>query len=332
MKNSKLAAIFVSALLIVFFLFYLLTNSSNDRISPLGEMIIPEDNLMSDEKIELGRKLFFDKRLSIDNSTSCSSCHLPELAFTDGKNRAIGVEGRVAERNAPSLLNAGYLKAVMFDAEIPNLELQVSVPIQEHTEMDMPVGKLIAKLNKVEEYRNAAMKIFNREFDAWVLTRSIAAFERSLISDNSRFDQYYYNKNKEALSDSELNGWKIFSNKLYCTECHPAPFFTTFNAECNGLYEDYGTDKGRFRIDHDTLDMGKFKIPSLRNIELTGPYMHDGSMITIDQVIEHYASGGKSHRSKSKIIKSFTLSKSEKADLKAFLNSLTDTSYLVQYQ
>ena len=163
----------------------------------------PADNPMSEEKVALGKALFFDKRLSIDESISCASCHNPAFAFTDQKKVSTGVEARMVERNAPSLLNSAFLQTVMFDAHLASLEVQVLVPIQEHTEMDIPMNELLKRLRKIEKYQQAAKSIFNRDFDAYVLTRSMAAFERSLISMNSRFDQYQQGK-KSALTKEVL--------------------------------------------------------------------------------------------------------------------------------
>lgn len=304
---------------------------SYQSINSLGEIQHPTDNPFSIAKADLGRQLFFDKRLSRDSSISCASCHVPQYAFTDRKRLSNGVGGGVTERNAPSLLNAGYLKTAMFDAHLSSLELQVIVPIQEHAEMDMNMVDLIRRLKNIPEYQKAALSIYNRDFDAFVLTRSIAAFERTLVSGNSRFDQFYNGEDWKALNADEKEGWKLFSEKLYCTKCHPAPHFTNFIAENNGLYTDYGKDQGRFRIFGDTADMGKFKVPSLRNIALTYPYMHDGSMATIEEVINHYSKGGKGHFNQSSVISPFKLTDLEIKQLKLFLFSLTDTSYLVDF-
>jgi cytochrome c peroxidase len=291
----------------------------------------PEDNPISEEKVALGRALFFDKRLSIDESISCASCHKPSFAFTDQKKLSTGVESRLVQRNAPSILNAAFLKTAMFDAHLASLEVQVLVPIQEHTEMDIPMNELLKRLRKIDKYQQAARAIFNRDFDAYVLTRSIAAFERSLISMNSRFDQFQQGR-KSALTKEEQRGWELFSNQLYCTKCHPVPYFTTFVAENNGLYVDYGEDKGRFRIHGDSSDIGKFKVPSLRNIELTFPYMHDGSFKDLDKVLNHYSKGGAGHPNQNKDIQPFVLSEKDKKAVKAFLFSLTDTSYMVNFR
>lgn len=293
------------------------------------EYPFPSDNPPSAQKIELGRALFFDKRLSRDESISCADCHNPEYAFTDRKRVSDGIEGKHPERNAPTLLNSVFLQTVMFDAHLKTLELQVLVPIQEPTEMGHNMKVLIPKLKSVPAYQHAAKKIFNRDFDAWVLTRSIAAFERSLISLNSPYDRYIKG-HKNAMTSDQLAGMKLF-NSLYCSTCHPAPYFTNFKAENNGLYQDYGSDKGRFRINLDSVDIGLFKTPTLRNIALTYPYMHDGSLTTLDQVIDHYIAGGKHSKGQHPSIKPFQLTKKEKMQLILFLGALTDTSYLKNF-
>lgn len=313
-------------------LFLTRCKTNHGEFSAIGPVMSPADNPMSLEKVELGRKLFFDKRLSIDETVSCATCHVPEFAFTDRKKVSEGVKGRKTERNSPTLLNAGYLPTVMFDAHLESLEMQVIVPIQEHVEMDMKMSELIKRLRGIKEYSEAAKEIFNREFDAFVLTRSISAFQRTLLSVNSRFDQFAYGNKPNAINAQEKRGWKLFSEKLFCTSCHPAPHFTTFKAENNGLYSDYGSDKGRFRIHHDSNDIGKFKVPTLRNVELTFPYMHDGSKTSLDQVIDHYMAGGAEHWNKNKVIKPFNLSTREKIELISFLRTLTDTSYMKDFR
>lgn len=294
------------------------------------EYPFPADNPPTTQKIELGRALFFDKRLSLDESISCADCHNPAYAFTDRKTVSDGIQGKHAERNAPSLLNSAFLQTVMFDAHLKTLELQVIVPIQEATEMGHNMKVLIPKLRAIPAYQKAAKELFNRDFDAWVLTRSVAAFERSLISMNSPYDQYMRG-NKRALTSDQKAGMKLF-NTLYCTTCHPAPYFTNFKAENNGLYMEYGMDKGRFRINLDSADIGFFKTPSLRNIELTYPYMHDGSLTSLEQVIDHYLAGGKHPKGQHPSIKPFQLTTREKKQLTLFLVALTDTSYLKNFK
>ena len=305
--------------------------SPDNGVLTLGPVPFPDDNPLTEEKIALGRKLFFDKRLSDDNSISCADCHRPELAFTDGRARSPGFHDSLSQRNSPTLLNSAYLQTIMFDGELKTLEMQVIVPIQEHAEMHSDMKKLILELRADPEYEAAAQKIFGRTFDPWVLTRSIAAFERTLISQNSAFDRFYKG-DASALTASQKRGWKLFSEELYCTKCHAAPHFTSYQVASNGLYADYGTDQGRYRIDGLESSKGVFKVPTLRNISLTAPYMHDGSFRSLGQVLDHYSSGGKKHPNQSEIITGFHLSEENRSDLLNFFNSLTDTTYLREFQ
>lgn len=286
-----------------------------------------EENPTDTAKIALGKQLFFDTRLSLDNSVSCATCHKPGFAFTDGLKTSTGINSQKTDRNSPSLLNSGFLKTVMFDAHLKTLELQVIVPLQEPNEMGHNMKDLIPQLRAIPEYQAAAKRIFNRDFDAYVLTRSLAAFERSLISMSAPFD-HYFKGDEKALNTDEKAGWKIFSEKLYCIDCHAPPHFTNHEARNNGLYKDYGEDKGRFRIHLDSSDIGSFKVPSLRNIEITDPYMHDGSLETLEDVIAHYEAGGQGHYLQDKSIVPFELTKKERKQLIAFLKSLTDLSFL----
>ncbi len=296
-----------------------------------NEIPFPKDNPTTELKTKLGKLLFFDKRLSLDSTVSCASCHIPEFAFSDRLKTSVGINDRLTQRNAPSILNAAFLKTVMFDAHIPTLEMQVIVPIQEHTEMNMNMKELIPRLKSIPEYQRLALEIFNRDFDAWVLTRSISAFERTLISMNSPYDIYIRGE-KNALSETQKEGLDLFSNKLHCISCHPPPYFTTHKAANNGLYNKFGEDKGRFRIFNDSSDIGMFKIPSLRNIALTFPYMHDGSISNLEEVIEHYAKGGMQHKNQDSIIKPFEINSKERQQLIAFLKCLTDTSYMKDFR
>ncbi len=314
---------------IVFLAFVLISlvrcNSEQTVGSRLGKMKIPSDNPMSSEKIKLGKKLFFDKRLSLNNTIACASCHIPEMAFTDGKRFSPGVHGKLSRRNTPTLTNVGYNHKFMFDGEISSLEMQAIVPLIDSLEMANDMGVLIKKLREIEYYRKEAKRLFKREFDAYVLTRSLSAFQRTIVSYQSPFD-HYQDGNENAISKSAQRGWRLFSEKLYCTKCHAPPYFTNFKNGNNGLYANYTAieDKGRFRINGDSSEIGSFKIPTLRNISKTAPYMHDGSMNTLWEVIDHYKKGGNNHINQSAVIQSFTLRNQEKVDLIVFLNSLSD--------
>jgi len=320
---------FCSVGLLLIIGFFALRCSTSQDLNARVQIPSPSDNSQTDAKIALGRQLFFDKRLSLNGTVSCATCHDPRKAFTDNLVKSRGIHGQLSERNAPSLLNAAFLKTAMFDAHLQTLELQVIVPIQEPVEMGHNMKNLIKQLRQIPEYQAAAQAIYGRDFDAWVLTRSISAFERSLLSMNAPFDRFMAG-NQRAMSASQKAGWKLFSEELYCTKCHPAPYFTTFEAANNGLYADYNgkTDQGRFRIHHDSTDIGKFKIPSLRNLPLTYPYMHDGSLQTMDAVLAHYQKGGAKHPLQNKEIIAFELSPKEKEQLLSFFNALVDTSYL----
>ena len=277
-------------------------------------------------KTDFGRALFFDKRLSLDNSISCASCHIPEKAFTDGQEKSIGVNGRAALRNAGTLLNVKDAPVFIFDAHIGSLEQQAIVPIQDSNEMAIPMGELIERLKKIDSYSTASQELFERELDAWVLTRALAAFQRTLISKNSPFDQYIHG-DVDAISESAQNGWRLF-NDLQCIECHSYPNFTNYQARNNGLYKNYGQDPGKYRIAGDPKLMGAFKVPSLRNIALTAPYMHDGSIPTLELVIAHYKKGGEGHDQQDERVKKRMMTKEEEKHLIDFFETLTDTTYM----
>jgi len=300
---------------------------SNEK-SILGPVPFPDDNKYDKEIADLGEALFFDKQLSLDNTVSCATCHIPKLAFTDGKKLSQGVNGRMAFRNAPSLLNVAYQHTLMADGQVPTIEMQALVPLRDTAEMANDIAKLLEKLNKIDHYRKLALTLFNRKFDAFVLTRSLGAYQRTLISDNSPFDRYYYKKEENAISQKAKYGWEIFSKELYCTKCHAAPYFTSFKVENNGLYADYSTieDKGRHRVSGDSTKIGSFKTPSLRNINLTAPYMHDGSFKNLDEVLTFYSKGGNKHPNQHKVIKPFYLTTEKRQAIKAFFESLEDVS------
>ncbi len=189
--------------------------------------------------------------------------------------------------------------------------------------MDLPIDSAIARLKKNEDYVQLFKEAYDRQPDLFSLIRAIACYERSLLSGNAPYD--LYQQEKIELTESEINGKKLFfSDSLNCSTCHGGFNFTNFSFENNGLYKKY-QDKGRQKVTVRPQDEGKFKVPSLRNIELTAPYMHDGSIETLDQVIDHYARGGQKHKNQSELIQGFTLSSKNKTDLINFLKTLTDT-------
>lgn len=293
------------------------------------EMDIPLNNQFTKKRWDLGKKLFYENRLSIDSSISCASCHDPKLSFAVNEALSDGVYGRPGVRNASMLANIGYAPHFLREGGVPTLEMQVLVPIQEHNEFDNNILTIADELSLDEEYQNLALQAYDTTFSPWVLTRALGVFQRTLISGNSPYDQFEFKGDTGAFNDDELAGYELFiSNRLKCSECHSGVFFTDFEFANNGLKEVY-EDDGRFRLTELEEDRAVFKIPSLRNIELTGPYLHDGSVETLEEIIDLYSSGGFSHPNKSPLLSApINLSDQEKAQLLAFLRSLSDHSFV----
>jgi cytochrome c peroxidase len=289
---------------------------------------IPADNVLTKSRIALGRRLFYDPVLSADSTRSCGSCHAPHLAFSDSTAVSLGIDSRAGTRNAPTLANVAYQKKLLREGGVPTLEMQILVPIQEHNEFDFNILLVAERLQKMPEYVAMAEKAYGRTPDAFVITRSIAAFERTLLSGDSPYDQYSFQGKNNALSMAEKRGLELFqSERLNCSKCHSGFLFTNQEFTNNGLYEIY-PDSGRIRLTGLESDRGVFKVPSLRNIALTAPYMHDGSLTTLEAVIDHYQTGGKPHPNKSPLLKPFALTVEERADLIVFLRSLTDEIFV----
>jgi cytochrome c peroxidase len=286
----------------------------------------PEGNEFTQARWVLGKKLFYDNILSLDSSISCASCHAPELAFSDNSAFSPGIKNKPGKRNAPSLANVAYHPYLLREGGIPTLEMQVLVPIQEENEFNHNIIEIGKLLEKDSSYVKMAKAAYNRAPDYFVITRAISLFERTLISGNSKYDQY---KNKKVkLSSQEKKGMSLFfSAQLNCSSCHNGFNFTNYTFKNNGLYEKYN-DAGRFRFSKDSNDIALFKTPTLRNIEVTGPYMHDGSIKTLKEVIAHYNSGGKNHLNKSSLLKPLGLSPLEMNALEAFLLTLTDQAFI----
>lgn len=295
-----------------------------------SQPIMREDNPMSFSKIKLGKKLFFDPVLSLDSSISCGSCHRPQFAYSDPNPISPGVDGKLALRNAPSLSNLAWHPYFFAEGGSPNLESQVLGPVEDPDEMAFSIIKAVDRLKNSSEYNVLFQEAFNDSPSVYTTTRAIAAFERSLVSSNSKYDRFAFGGDSTALNPDEIIGYQLFSSdKLKCQSCHSGFMFTDFSFQNNGIYEVY-EDPGRMRLSMDDIDRGKFKVPSLRNIELTGPYMHNGSFGSLEEIIEHYASGGKNHRNQSPKIQGFDISDKEKQALVKFLKSLTDTVFTRQ--
>ncbi len=311
--------------------------SSNEVVEPAEPLLLvpegfpapgfPVDNAFSEDRWALGKKLFFDPVLSVDSTISCASCHRPQLAFSDDQAVSLGVEGRAGTRNAPSLANVAYQPYLLREGGVPTLEMQILVPIQEHAEFDFNILLIADRLQQDSVYVRMSRQAYSRDPDPFVITRAIATFERSLLSGDSRYDAYAHGKLSDLSIRENLGMQLFFSERLACSVCHAGFNFTDYSFQNNGLYDSY-PDPGRFRLTGDEADRALFKVPSLRNVAVTGPYMHDGSVPTLEAVIEHYDSGGANHPHKSPLIRPLHLTSGEKQALAEFLRMLTDDHFI----
>lgn len=300
--------------------------------------VIPIDNPQTVEGIALGKKLFFDPILSIDNTQACADCHAPENAFTDSDRFSDGVDGVFGNRNSMPLFNLAwnYDEKFFWDGSTFSLEHQAFVPVSDPIEMKSSWTQLEQELQEHSEYPNLFQQAFGTlSIDSTLITKAIAQFERTLISSNSKFDKHLLGE--VELTQEELNGFDIFMDEARgdCFHCHGSdknPLWTDNIFHNNGLDETF-TDLGLGVVTGDPSDNGKFKSPSLRNLEFTAPYMHDGRFATIDDVINHYSEGLKSSSTIDPLMKKVAqggvgLIQQDKADLKAFLLTLSDSEFI----
>lgn len=299
-------------------------------ITPQGfpEIPFPEDNRFSDARWLLGRKLFYDPIMSVDSSISCASCHMAQFAFSDTLAMSLGAGKALGTRNAPTLTNVAYNPYFTRDGGVPTLEMQVLVPIQEHNEFDFNILLIAERMMKDSTYREMSQTAYGKNPDHFVITRALSCFERTIISGNSNYDKYAFQDDKNVLNESELKGKDLFfSKELGCSSCHIGFNFTDYSFKNNGLHIAY-QDSGRKRLTDLESDRALFKVPTLRNVAVTAPYMHDGSIQTLRQVVEHYNSGGTDHKNKSNLVRPLNLSSDQKDQLVAFLHTLTDYEFI----
>lgn len=328
----------------------------------LPALEIPHGNPLTVRKVDLGRKLFFDRRLSPNRTMSCAMCHLPEQGFTARELATpAGIEGRSVRRNAPTLLNVAWQKRLFHDGREYSLENQVWGPLLAPNEMGNPsIGYVIERVRGMEDYRGLFEDAFGgQEVSAERIGQALASYERTLVAGNSRFDRWRYGGEAGALGDEEKDGFEIFRGKARCIACHTV-------GERNALFTDHGfhntgigwrrafdspqqtrvelapgvhaelerktiesfseapaKDAGRYEITLDPTDRWAYKTPSLRNVALTAPYMHDGSLATLEAVVEFYDRGGIDNPGKSALLGPLGLSAAERGALTAFLKSLT---------
>lgn len=244
----------------------------------------PKDNATTPEKVDLGRQLFFDQRLSGDNRMSCASCHIPTKAFADSLARAKGLGGKVLGRNTPTLLNVGFYRTHFWDGRATSLEEQVLVPIRSPDEMNQDLGALEEKLNAVPGYVKQFQTIFGTKVNRDGVAKALAAFERTLVTKPSPFDRYLRGE-EDSLSEDAKEGLRLFSGEAGCVRCHRGPLLS------DGEYYRLGVgggDRGRGAVTGKKEDDHKYRTPSLRNVAQTGPYMHDGSLKTLTDVVTFY--------------------------------------------
>ena len=281
----------------------------------------PADNPNNAAAASLGERLFFDPILSVDSSISCGSCHKPELGFATNDKVTPGVDGVLGKRNSPSLLNVGFQPYFMREGGVPSLEMQVLVPLGDATEMAHNVVDAVRRLNRNTSYRNEFLTVYGDTASAFLLVRALANFERTLVDFDAPFD-HFIQGDATALSNEAIKGGKLFYGKAACVQCHSGVLLTDFGFANNGTAIVDSTDYGRELLTNESGDRYIFKIPSLRKVQITAPYMHDGSVSTLADVVEQYNTGGANHSYTDSRIEPLGLSVSEKAQLVAFLEAL----------
>ncbi|SJM93071.1 cytochrome c peroxidase [Crenothrix polyspora] len=331
---------------------------------PLGlpPVPIPDNNPISLQKVSLGKKLFFDRRLSLNNTMSCAMCHIADQGFTNNQMAtAVGAEGRTVRRNSPSLYNTGYFSLLFHDGRETSLEQQVWLPLLTHNEMANPsIGYVIDKINTSADYTGLFQKAFKKPASMETVGMALASYERTLNSANSPFDRWQYGHDQQALDAKAQRGYQLFIGKAACSQCHTVgdkhALFTDNSLHNTGIgYRDAmvsndnkqsvqlapgvfvnvdaqllasvsetkTNDLGRYEITQNPAHRWQYKTPSLRNIQLTAPYMHNGSLASLQEVIAFYNQGGIANENRDPLIKPLHLSDEESKDLAYFLTQLT---------
>ena len=288
-------------------------------------MRIPKNNQLTPERIELGKALFFDPRLSDTNQMSCATCHNPSLYWTDGLNKAIGKKSEQLNRATPTIVNVGHSRRLFWDGRARTLEEQASGPIKSSIEMNQDIQALIEELKAIPGY----VELFNKAYPGEGITKKtigkgLASFERTVVSAyNSPFDRWIAGDDN-ALSAAAKRGFKLFDGKARCSICHQGQNLTDDSFHNIGLNN--GDDIGRYEFVKVNVMKGAFKTPTLREIARTAPYMHNGEYQTLEEVIEHYVKGGVNKSNLSQDMKAVKLSQQEKTDLRDFLKTLSEPS------
>lgn len=287
----------------------------------------PVDNALTVDRATLGKRLFYDTQLSRTNEVSCNSCHQQAYAFADPNAVSTGVEGRTGTRNAPSLANAAWGKSYFWDGRARSLEDQAGQPIENPAEMDLALSVAVERVASDPSYVAAFQKAYGEAPSETSLQKALASFVRSVVSGSSAYDRHLRGDDSD-FGEQRKRGEALFSGeKAECFHCHPGGSLSNEGYFNNGTYT-AGGDTGREQVTARVGDIGKFKVPGLRNVALTAPYMHDGSVPTLEAVIDQYDAGGRGDPTTDPLIKPMSLTAEEKADLLEFLRSFSDDALL----
>ncbi len=294
-------------------------------IGPLPTSVpTPSTNLNYKAKVELGKQLYFDGRLSKNGAISCAFCHNPGTGFADPRQTSIGIGGGVGGRQAPTVYNTAFNHLQFWDGRARSLEEQAIGPIQNPIEMGETHENVVRKLNRIKGYQQQFRAVFGTDVSLQGIADAIAAYERTVISTNSAFDRYVAGDQK-AMDESAVRGMALFKGKARCVLCHNGPNFTDNHFHNLGVPQvgPMKEDLGRYYVTKAEKDKGAFKTPTLRSIAETAPYMHDGAFKTLEEVVDFLNNGGGANQNLSALIKPLNLTAEEKADLVAFLKALT---------
>jgi cytochrome c peroxidase len=285
---------------------------------------IPAANPQTDAKVKLGHQLYFEKRLSLDNTISCASCHDPDQGWADPRPVSEGVDHAKGGRNSPTVLNTAYNRFQFWDGREPDLEHQALGPLQNPVEMKMTMPMVLDRLKGISGYVDQFQEVFGTEPNDEGVAKAIAAFERTVISADSAYDKHLQGDGS-AMSASAIRGMRLFKGKAHCISCHSGPNFTDnrFHNLGIGYADGKFADMGRFEVTKNRQDTGAFKTPTLRSIALTAPYLHDGSEQTLEDVVNLYDRGGVGNPHLDRLMMPLRLSSGEKSDLVEFMNALT---------
>jgi len=295
---------------------------------PLGlpPVPVPSDNPMTKEKVELGKMLYFDTRLSENGSISCSTCHMPKHGYAEPKPVSEGIHKQKGHRNANTVINTAYATSLFWDGRAKDLEDQAAGPVENPIEMGTKMTVVSGKLNKIEEYKKRFQEVFGGPANKENITNAIAAFERTILSGNSPYDNYQ-NGDKDAMSEEAIAGMNLFNGRAMCSTCHTPPVFSNWNFYNAGVGSDKEElDLGRYEVTENPAHKGAFRVPHLRNVTDTPPYFHDGSVKTLEEGVKFMARGGKDNPNRHALFKAVeaqNLSDKEINQLVEFVKSLS---------